>query len=299
MKKGTTGHPKTKALARQLGISLPTAIGTLQLLWEFASEYAPDGAIGKFSDGYIAEECGWSGDPEDLIRALTAQECRWVDCDPLFRLIVHDWPDHCEDSVHNKLARGHKFFANGSAPKLSRLSKPEREATESFYKENPYASARHALLSARDERTEQAHGERTPQAHVPCAPTLPCPATTLPLPPPRAAVAVFPSMNSEYPKTHAAMAGKYPTVDAKFVQRVVMASVQAYVSVDKPLTPAPTDQDIADAVNQAHSESTNQKGPALFLTTVPQVILNYALRGRHPPSDPRGPNSLGGYKELR
>jgi hypothetical protein len=183
MKRGTTGHPKTKALARNLGVSLPTAIGTLQLLWEFASEYAPDGAIGKFSDEYIAEECGWAGDPGGLIAALTAAESRWVDTDGLFRLVVHDWPDHCEDSVHNKLARSKKFFASGAAPKLSRLSRAEREETERFYQEFPVASARHALESARGERTEHAlksaRDERL-KTHAAGAPTLPC--LSLPVP---------------------------------------------------------------------------------------------------------------------
>src|SRR4051794_2736896 len=125
MKRGTTDHPKMKTLSRILNVPLPMAVGILQLLWEVAADYALDGGVGKFTDEHIAEACGWTGNASDLVGALTDQRCQWLDSHEGFRLVVHDWPDHCEDSVHNKLARSKRHFANGSIPRFSRLSKTE------------------------------------------------------------------------------------------------------------------------------------------------------------------------------
>lgn len=152
MKRGTPDHPKMKALARALNIPIAYANGIMERIWHFSAEYAPDGGIGKYGDQDIAVECGYDGDPELLVSALLAQNSRWLDNDDSVRLIVHDWPEHCEDSVHCKLARAKKFFADGSAPKLSRLPKDERATAEAWYAQNAFVSARQALESAREAR---------------------------------------------------------------------------------------------------------------------------------------------------
>jgi hypothetical protein len=41
-------HPKTRKLARLLGVSIPTALGHLHLLWHFALKYAQDGDLTRF-----------------------------------------------------------------------------------------------------------------------------------------------------------------------------------------------------------------------------------------------------------
>jgi hypothetical protein len=180
MKTGTTRHPKMRALARALDVPLPTAVGILQLLWEFASEFAPDGAVGKFTDEYIAEACGWDGNPSLLTASLSSEQSRWLDPHEVFRLTIHDWPEHCEYTVHNRIARSKRFFADGSAPKLSRLAEKERKDAVAFYSE----SARAAV-----ERMRQAHGTsardvRTEQAHEPCALDVRTPSAPLPVPVP-------------------------------------------------------------------------------------------------------------------
>ena len=128
MKRGTPEHPKTKALARRLSLPWPMAVGTLELLWHFTARYAPAGDIGRFPDEAIAAAVGWpeDRDPAELVRALC--ECGWLDQHPEHRLIIHDWPDHCEDAVHVFLARRGLTFACGKPPKTSKLSKSERRA---------------------------------------------------------------------------------------------------------------------------------------------------------------------------
>lgn len=60
MKRGTPDHPKMKALARTLRIPLPYAVGAMEMIWHFTADYAPTGAIGRFSDDEIAEAAGWA-----------------------------------------------------------------------------------------------------------------------------------------------------------------------------------------------------------------------------------------------
>lgn len=89
-------------LATRLGIDLCHAGGILEFLWHFAMRYSPQGNIGKFSNIAIAKRIGWSGDPDKLADALVA--ARWLDHDSAHRLVIHDWPDHCDRSVKKYLA---------------------------------------------------------------------------------------------------------------------------------------------------------------------------------------------------
>ena len=124
MKRGTTRHPKTKALARSLRIPVPHAIGLLQLLWEYAAEFAPEGDVGRFPDADIADALMWpEKDAERLIQALVSN--RWLDADQTWRLLVHDWPHHAEDSVRKKLVRNRAVFRTAS------VSSPDSVATPS------------------------------------------------------------------------------------------------------------------------------------------------------------------------
>ena len=109
MKKGTDDHPKTHDLCERLNIEVPHAIGILELLWAFAREYTPAGDVGKYPDSALARACHWRKKPADLIDALI--EARWLDRSDKFRILIHDWPDHCDDYTRKKLKRGSKMFA--------------------------------------------------------------------------------------------------------------------------------------------------------------------------------------------
>lgn len=138
MKRGTESHPKTLRLANLLNVELAAAIGILHLLWAHASDYAPRGDIGRWTDLEIALSVR-RGVPvteesaADLVRALLA--AGWLDECPEHRLLIHDWPEHCEAYVHNRLARGRHRFADGSTPRLGRLPKLEQDTILEDYLE--------------------------------------------------------------------------------------------------------------------------------------------------------------------
>jgi hypothetical protein len=87
-------HPKTIALAHQLGVSLPTAVGHLHYLWWWALDYAPDGELKRHSPSIIAHACQWRGKPERLLQALVEVVQRTVRmvCNPRpERPCMHVW----------------------------------------------------------------------------------------------------------------------------------------------------------------------------------------------------------------
>lgn len=158
MKRGATEHPKMKKFARLLGQPIGVAVGAMECLWHWSAKYCQIGDIGKYGDDDIAEACAVGVPAAKLIPALV--ESGWVDKSKDHRLLIHDWPDHCDDAVHTALARAGGVFANGAFPKTTRLSGKERERIDAHY----------ARLAA-----ERAHVERTK-----CA--LDAPKTALPKP---------------------------------------------------------------------------------------------------------------------
>lgn len=108
MKRETFRHPKILDLASRLQCSRPEAIGYLTLLWDFTAEYAIQGDIGKHADGAITRACDYQGNPETFIQALI--DSRWLDIDPDYRLLVHDWAEHCERWVKLKIQKIEKKF---------------------------------------------------------------------------------------------------------------------------------------------------------------------------------------------
>src|SRR5262245_13145276 len=97
LKRGTTNHPKTLALAAELGVDRCVAVGILEGLFHFASQYARRGDVGRYPDGAIASGCGTSLDGGAVVKALLAS--RWLDTCGCHRLRVHDWPEHADQGV--------------------------------------------------------------------------------------------------------------------------------------------------------------------------------------------------------
>jgi hypothetical protein len=123
-------HTLARQLAERHGRVL--ARGILEGIWHLAGQHAPDGDLSRFSPIEIAEFIGWEGDPDELVRLLV--KTRWLDRNDEV-LLVHDWSDHADGSVHKKLARARRTFATGEEPKLSYLGRKseERKAAEDFY----------------------------------------------------------------------------------------------------------------------------------------------------------------------
>lgn len=89
------GHPKTKRLARMLGVSMVTAVGHLHFLWWWALEYAMSGDLSNVDPIDIADAAMWDADPEQFVSSMV--KCgggkpgflEYVDG----QLSIHDW-DH-------------------------------------------------------------------------------------------------------------------------------------------------------------------------------------------------------------
>lgn len=186
MKREGINHTKTKRLCRRLDIPLYQGVGILECLWKMAEREAPRGDIGKASNEEIALAIDWRGDDSFLVAALV--ECRLLEEHQEFRLVIHDWPDHCEDSVHMKLARSKQWFANGAAPKLGKLPKSEKDHAEDFYAVRTDGQfVRTAGARREHEMPVCAHGVRTNGQNVRLPSPIPIP-SPLPLPssPPKA-----------------------------------------------------------------------------------------------------------------
>lgn len=141
LKTDLMNHPKLFSLIKALELEKKSpflapktlAIGMLSRLWDYTNDYIPDGGIGKYPDLIIADVMGWpKSNADELINGLISSG--WVDqIEGPARLYVHDWHDHCDQTIHASLARKHKFFANGARPNLSRISKRDRESIVRFY----------------------------------------------------------------------------------------------------------------------------------------------------------------------
>ena len=75
----------------------------LELLWHLTAREAPRGDIGKLTNEDIALFIDYCGDENELIATLV--RCGWLDEDPEYRLVVHDWHIHADESAKKRLAR--------------------------------------------------------------------------------------------------------------------------------------------------------------------------------------------------
>jgi hypothetical protein len=147
MKRGAHDHPKMGDLAARLGIEWCHANGIMERLWQYAQRYSPRGDIGRFNDYVIADAVKWKGDPAALVGALV--EARWLDRHPEFRLVIHDWADHCDEYVHRDVALAGELFVCGREPKLRKLSPDEkRRATEARERKLRQNGAPHGAIPA-------------------------------------------------------------------------------------------------------------------------------------------------------
>lgn len=105
MKTGTQNHMKTKRLAKRLAMPLYRVVGLLETLWLLCQDCADEGNIGKFSDDEICEYIEWDGpqSASELIEILV--EAGWLDRDPEYRLVVHDWQDHAPEFIKERLKK--------------------------------------------------------------------------------------------------------------------------------------------------------------------------------------------------
>lgn len=154
MKRTGFDHPKHGRLMRLLNINHAYSVGVVESVLQFTAKHAPRGDIGKWSDDEIADaiDCD-SCSPAELIEALV--KAKWLDRQTECRLVVHDWDDHCEDSIHLALARKIEHFANGNRPKLTRFNKEERAEIKAAY-------------DVKEREAKNVNAQHTHTVHTPC-----------------------------------------------------------------------------------------------------------------------------------
>ncbi|MDP9113882.1 MAG: hypothetical protein M3O20_09380 [Acidobacteriota bacterium] len=150
MKREALDHTKMMKLSRLLGLERWGAVGIMESLWNLTARQSPAGNIGKLEDPDIAEGIGWKGEATQLVDALV--EAKFLDHCDRHRLLVHDWHDHADDSVHMKLARARLFFANGKPPKLTKLPKAEKQDAVKYYASNKAAKKTPAVRTEKSRR---------------------------------------------------------------------------------------------------------------------------------------------------
>lgn len=149
----------------------------VEALTHWAYQYAPAGDIGKFEDQDIEEGLGWEGETGGAVAALV--EARFVEPHETHRLVIHDWRDHADDATHMKLARSGELIWCGTLPKLSRLSKSERDAIIAIFK------AKNGVThNKRTACVSKTHNKRTALPSPPLPPPpIPSPPLDTPQPP--------------------------------------------------------------------------------------------------------------------
>ena len=123
--RGTLTHWKTRLLAEELKIDAPFALGLLEALWHVTAKDTPTGCIGHLSNHGIAMRLFTSINPDVLINALL--KSGHLEKHPEHRLIIHDWSEHSDDAVDNRLARHGLYYADGRQPRMRRMRQEERE----------------------------------------------------------------------------------------------------------------------------------------------------------------------------
>ena len=135
-RRGTLYLAKTRRLARRLGRDAPGALGILEALWHVAAKERPQGDVGRgFDNADLADAMLYGGDPDQLVEALVAEG--WLDRHPQLRLVVHDWPDHADNTVRTDLERRRLTFWDGTPVRRPRRREPDERQIELLDDEPP------------------------------------------------------------------------------------------------------------------------------------------------------------------
>lgn len=138
MKSGTTESIKFKKLKRRLGLPQFSVQGVLTAIWGITARDTPAGDIGRHSNEDIAAAIEWSGDADDLVEALVSTG--WLDESEEYRLVVHDWHDHCPTYIKGNMAKHGKEFASNSPTKeiaKEPTKQPAKEGARATCSEHP------------------------------------------------------------------------------------------------------------------------------------------------------------------
>lgn len=143
MKPGAETKLKFKQLKRRLRLPHWQIVGVLETLWRVTEANTPAGDIGRLEDDEIAAAFEWENDASELVAALT--DCHWIDPDPEFRLIIHDWSVHCPNHLKGAFEKHGKLFADQIA--RQRPKQPAKQDARHSAKQDACHPATSPLLS--------------------------------------------------------------------------------------------------------------------------------------------------------
>jgi hypothetical protein len=140
-------HPKTIKAARLLGVSLPTMVGHLHLLWWWALDHAPDGDLSRFDAEDVAMAAQYEGNADALLTAL--RECGPGISNGFLTVDkkLHDWSEY-----------GGKYGRRVEQAKKAADARWGRSRTESMAA-HPTAKNAHVMLVHSVSNAEERRGE--------------------------------------------------------------------------------------------------------------------------------------------
>ena len=119
-------HPKTKRLARRLGLPIPAIVGHMACFWCWCLEYAQDGNLSRYDAEELADAAMYQGeDSEGFVAAL-------IDAGFLEKvdgLQVHDWHDYAGRLVERRAANA-KRMKDARAKNVQRTCETRAEMCE-------------------------------------------------------------------------------------------------------------------------------------------------------------------------
>lgn len=266
MKRAAWNHPKIKLLCRDLNLPLCYVNGILESIWIVTSAKLPAGDIGRWTNEEIAAAIEYPGDADALISALIRR--RFLDEIPeeLGRLYVHDWHDHLDQQTKRTLSRWDRTYGNGMPVSWKQPGRPKHDeklvetsnklATTSLPVPVPVPvplrkpsrdltdskvfknRRRHAEVSRKNGNGNGKHATIWPQAA-------------------------------------AAVQKHFPGTEDSWIEELAARCQRILPAMGREITEL-TDKVLADAISQSHKQT--QHSAALYLTTVPTTIQNWAKR---------------------
>jgi hypothetical protein len=87
-------------------------------LRHFTGKFAPRGNVGKFFNQEIEDWIEWNGEEGKLVEALISTG--WIDVCDGYRLVVHDWRKHADDTTKKELGLTKEGFVSDMSSTRSR-----------------------------------------------------------------------------------------------------------------------------------------------------------------------------------
>ena len=145
-------NPKTKNLARKLGMSIHEIMGHLIQFWGWGMKYAQDGNISDFEAEDIADAAGWEGNPEEFLNAMIdcgrGSKCGFIEKTEK-GMFIHDW-DEYGGILEKKREQNRQRQANFRKKKNVTLRSENNNAGESaeitLYSTAQHNTAQHSTV---------------------------------------------------------------------------------------------------------------------------------------------------------